>query len=545
MFILKNNNIFKKKINDFFSNNYREKLDEITIYSLKILNKEISVSKIIENTAIKHLIYLYKEKTDLSFKFTFRVDISKKFKYFLKLLEKKRDIKFNKHRLFLIYFTFGWVYKNNKNNFMIKRLLDLTSNKDEKEKFWSLVMIWASFDLFGEKETNVIISGPNKIKNNKLYSMILNYVSTMSEINKNFVKWDQKSIVSSWLGTIKTKKLNSLTNNEKNTNFAYFNQFHDFENNKQFSKLENLNIKMIVYDGLYNQNIETLCSYFILKYKFKLEKQISNIDIDSDDCKTLIWDSNKNANYEIFYNKEKKSQLYYSLFSNTNKRMKKYITDYLKSDFRQQKTILGIEYNSSNELSISLMFVAKFKTYRKALVFKNFTFISKKFLNSKKHYIKKNYEEWIKEQHIIVSGEATINFREIYNFFLGIKEKYKVAKVVYKNFNLSTKSLIYDFILKNKIFDKDVIYSVKKDIDVWECLQIFQGKLFNKEIYLLNGDFMFKQFLNFETRQTNENWEIRRISTLFPWANLFSSLICISQKKYLEEDKKMECLCYE
>ncbi|UWD34062.1 terminase TerL endonuclease subunit [Mesomycoplasma molare] len=574
------------KVKNFFKANTN--WDEPTQYALKVFNGEILASKMVIYATARHLLFLYRSKTEETFPFIYQPETFEKLQKFASKIiipEINRPFIFTDFRKFISGFVFGWTFKDDTDSLITNEVFDVEARKQWKSSYWAMIALATTRGLLKDGKSEVYFCGPHKDSSKIPYNIALGYIKKSKELKKMFERANSIRIVSTKQGEIKALPFDKAGIEGKNPSLVILTEYHlhkDDTMQESAKSSKNLSRKnqLIVYDTTKGSNRESACFYREQDYKHFLEQQIENpetihknysiflfcAELDEEDWEQ--WDNPdlwKKANPGLGITvslddlKDEHSKITslqaqaefkikrlgiwvntgfayfdYSLIAESQEANKKWVEEYLsKNNIKELNALVGLDLSGINDTTaLVLNFeIPKQDGSGTIYVFKAHNFIPENAIEKKELSDKARYREWHKQGHLSISKGDVIDYSMVVNKLREWKDNYKIEKLLYDKWRFFT---IKEHLLKTNIFHESEIQEVKQGVYLNPAFQQFEVKLRNKEIYFLdNNGILINHTLNVEIKNTTSGsgtFFIRKVNENFRIDAFIAALNTISER---------------
>ncbi|WGI36489.1 terminase TerL endonuclease subunit [Mesomycoplasma lagogenitalium] len=565
--------IFRSKtwenVKNFINNLKPQEIDPPTAYAIKTFNKNNISSKMVLYACARHLLFLYRQATEPDFPFIYlkeKYQAIEKFASKIIIPEINKPFIFTDFRQFISGFVFGWVYKSDKNKLITKEIFDVEARKQWKSSFWAMIALATSLGLLKDGKPEVYFCGPHKDSSKIPYNMAVNYIKKSPYLRPRFEKNNSIRIVSRKNGEIKALPFDKAGLEGKNPSLVILTEYHLHKSDEmQESALTSRNLsrpnQLIVYDTTKGNNLNSPCYFREKDYKTFLTEQILEpetihpnysiflfcAELDEEDLENWkdfkLWKkANPGLDITVGLEDLKKelaaitssvaeaefkakrlgiwvsSAFAYFNFDEieaSQKANKNFIENYLQNnDLKNLTGIIGVDLSSTNDTTAIVMnWEIPTDEGDNIQVFKAHFFIPENAIAKKEISDGARYREWVKNGYLTISKGKVVDYYLITDKVKEWKQLYNISALLYDPWRFFP---IKEHFLKNNIFYEDEVKQVKQGVWLNPAFQLFDIKLKNKKIYILdNNQMLINHILNIETKQTNsanQTFFIKKIS---------------------------------
>ncbi|MBN0919425.1 terminase TerL endonuclease subunit [[Mycoplasma] gypis] len=555
-----------KKAKQWANNNYDATNDEPTQYALKVINNEIVTSEMIFLQCLRHILFLYKFHNEPEFPFAYTLQNYEKIKNFTKKIiipQTNKPFIFAEFRKFMTGFVFGWVFKNNPEQYITNEVFDVEARKQWKSSYWAMIALATTRGILHDGNSEVYFCGATRESSRIPYDIALNYIFKSPKIKKKFLKYNTIRILSTKRGQIKAIPFDTAALEGKNPSLVVLTEYHlhkddTMQKSAKYAKNNSRKNLLIIYDTTKGTNIDSVCYRREKDYKEFLRRQILNpekvdenyniflfaAELDEEDIKD--WQNPKNwikANpglgVTVSLEDLQKEYAQITTVSAANEfKVKRLgiwvnnesafftINDILQSqqknadfvkklaleDFRDFNCLMGVDLSSTNDTTaVVLNWEIPQPDGEPLWVFKGHGFIPQKSVATKEVKDGAFYRDWAKNKFLTITEGDVINYGDVINKIIEYKQKYQPSQLLYDPWQFY---MIKRHLLDNNIFYEDQTKQVKQGVYLSPFFRQFEIKLKKQKIYIMDDNkLMFSHILNVATKETNQgNIFIKKIA---------------------------------
>ncbi|QJR43628.1 terminase large subunit [Mycoplasma miroungigenitalium] len=551
------NNPTWNKVFEFFKS-YKVD-DPVTAYSLSVVKDNTNNSLMTIYACARHLLFLYRSKTEVDFPFVFKVDKFQKLEQFANRIvipETSERFIFPDFRKFMAGFILGWVYKSDESSLITSEVFDVEARKQWKSSFWAMIALATTRGLLGDGKSEVYFCGAHKESSNIPYNIALGYIKRNKALQSKFERFNSIRIVSTKMGLIKALPFDKAGLEGKNPSLVILTEYHLHKDNtmqESAKSSKNLSRKnqLIVYDTTKGNNIDSVCYYREKDYKTFLTEQIQSPDTihpnfaiflfcaELDEADIDNWQDSslwKKANpglgvsvslddllaeYATITSAQAEAEFkakrlgiwsnsgsaYFTISQilDSQKECEEIVKDYLTThSLSTIPALVGLDLSSTNDTTaIAISWEIPRPDGENIYVFKVHGFIPEESLVKKELSDKARYRDWLNQGILTISKGKMIDYSHIVNKLKEWKQTYNIEKVLYDKWEFFA---IKQNLINNDVFSEYDLQEVKQGIYLNPAFQEFEIKLANKQIYFIdNNEMLMNHILNVQVKQTNSS----------------------------------------
>lgn len=549
----------------------QEELDDCTKYALDVYTNKLVTSKYVKYQCARHLLFLYKEKTDPDFLFCFKKKPLRQLISFSKNIiipQTNQPFVFPPFRRFMAGFVFGWRYKTDVEKLITTEIFDVEARKQWKSSFWSMLMLAVICGFTNDSFAEVYTSGPTRDTSRIPFDTARDYLFKSPRIAQYFKSFNSIRITGKKGGVIKHLPFEKNSIEGKNFSLGILTEYHlhpSDEIQESFKSGRNMSRKnqLIVYDTTKGHNIDSVCFEREKQYKKFLEDQINdpstiekNYDIflwaaeldaeDYEDWKNPdLWiKANPNLNVSVSLDQLKaefnKITSHKEEVEFKTKRLGMWVgqalahftlTDIMASE-KETKPIVDRWLKNQNKnkyYSINVCGIDLSSIHDTTHCVLNMEipdpnggepiwyFIGKGFVPGGNLYKKElvdraNYNDWSHKDFCIITPGEIINYEYLIDTIQEWKKIYKIDKVGYDPWAFN---IVKQTLFNNNIFAEEDVIPIPQGIKLSPIFKEFERKLKARKICFGGNEMLMNHTLNVITKTaggTGENLTIQKIS---------------------------------
>lgn len=570
-FLLDNNLEFYKKLNEWI-NTLDLSNDPCSLYAKQVINEEILTSKYVYLICLQHFLFLYKEKHDPNFPFSYKrkpLELLIKFSEKIIVPEINAPFIFPEFRKFMAGYIWGWRYKDNLSKLMVQNIFDVEARKQWKSSFWAMVILAIIVGFNNDYNAEIYLSGPQAETSKIPFNTARNYISKSRIFHKYFHCWNSLHIKGKRGGIIKPLAFEKSAIEGKNPSVTILTEYHLHKNDEmqesaQSARNLSRNNQLIIYDTTKGHDIDGVCFNREKSYKEFLQKQIDNpnellpyydiflwaAELDDEDYDnwedSSLWvKANPNLGVSVsleqlkqeFYKIDNKqseiefqtkrlgmwvnsSSAYFSIFDieNSDKIATAKIQDYINNPEKLQKCkpLFGLDLSNIRDTTyLALGFeIPQFDENGNEIepiwYFTGQGFIPENEVLRKEFMDKSTYIKWAENNICTLIPGKVIDYSYVIHYIEKYKELYKVSQLGYDPYQFN---IVKTQILNKHIYDEENLVVVQQGIKLSPFFKEFERKLTLNKI-AFNGNEMIKQHITHATiKETSMgNYLIQKIS---------------------------------
>lgn len=543
--------------------------DKCSQYALQVINKEILTSKYIYYICLQHFLFLYKEKHEPNFPFTYKKKpLEKLINFSQKIIvpEINKPFIFPDFRKFMAGYIWGWRYKNNLSKLMVQNIFDVEARKQWKSSFWSMIMLAVICGFNSDYNAEIYVSGPQAETSKIPFTTARNYIGKSPIFHKYFTAWNSLHIKGKRGGIIKPLAFEKSAIEGKNPSMVILTEYHLHKNDEmqesaQSSRNLSRNNQLIVYDTTKGHDIDGVCFNREKAYKKYLEDQINNpekllpnfdvflwaAELDDEDYDnwedSSLWiKANPNLGVSVSldqliqeYHKidSKQSEIefqtkrlgmwvneatsYFSLFNiiESDKVAFEKIQDKVNDvDFlRKCNPLFGLDLSSIHDTThLAVGFEIPQDDGESIWYFQGQGYIPEKNAMRKEFSDQSRYTQWAEQDICVLTPGEVVDYEYVVHKILDWKNKYKINQLGYDPWQFN---IIKEHLIKKHHFYEDQLVKIPQGVRMTPFFKAFERKLRLKKITFGHNNMIIQHITHVTLKHTSlgsDNFLIQKIS---------------------------------